>query len=72
VPSVKPAVVCTPITARSCSSPRVRAPAYVAALRGTGNNPQVRITGTGTHWWNFWEEHLHDAWFTTFAPALGQ
>ncbi|MET0315219.1 MAG: alpha/beta hydrolase family protein [Rhodococcus fascians] len=46
--------------------------AYVGALRATGNNPEVRITGVGTHWWNFWEEHLKDAWFTTFAPSLGQ
>lgn len=46
--------------------------AYVAALNAAGVNSQVRITGTGTHWWNFWEAHLHDAWFSTFAPALGQ
>lgn len=46
--------------------------AFVPLLQAVGGRPNVHITGTGIHWWNHWQEHLHDAWFATIAPALGR
>jgi S-formylglutathione hydrolase FrmB len=44
---------------------------FVPALRAVGVNPTVRITAEGTHWWNYWQDRLHEAWFSTIGPALG-
>ncbi len=45
---------------------------FIPALQLAGVNPTVHITANGTHWWNYWQDRLHEAWFTTFAPSFGQ
>ncbi|OZC42293.1 esterase [Rhodococcus sp. 05-2255-1e] len=45
--------------------------AFVPLLQAAGGRPNVKITGTGVHWWNHWQQHLHEAWFETIAPAVG-
>lgn len=44
---------------------------FVGVLQANGVNPTVHITSQGTHWWNYWQDRLHESWFSTFAPALG-
>ncbi|MGL4306167.1 MAG: alpha/beta hydrolase [Mycobacteriaceae bacterium] len=44
---------------------------FVASLLANGIRPQVDITPQGVHWWNYWQDNLHKAWFGTIAPALG-
>jgi S-formylglutathione hydrolase FrmB len=45
---------------------------FLPALAAAGTNPQINITAEGIHWWDYWQERLHDAWFRTFKPAFGQ
>ncbi|NLE80024.1 MAG: esterase family protein [Rhodococcus sp.] len=44
---------------------------FVGVLNANGVNPTVHITSQGIHWWDSWEDRLHESWFSTFAPALG-
>lgn len=44
---------------------------FIPALQAIGNRPQVRITAEGIHWWSYWQERLHEAWFGTLGPAIG-
>lgn len=44
---------------------------FVGVLQASGVNPTVHITSQGIHWWDSWEDRLHESWFSTFAPAFG-
>ncbi len=45
---------------------------FAAALAAAGIPAQVDITPTGIHWWNHWQDKLHEAWYGTIAPSFGQ
>ncbi|WP_068278101.1 alpha/beta hydrolase [Aldersonia kunmingensis] len=44
---------------------------FVPAAQLAGAKVQVHITANGIHWWNYWQDRLHEAWGGTIAPALG-
>ena len=44
---------------------------YVDTLRRNGVNPVVHITPQGVHFWQDWQNRLHESWFSTLGPALG-
>ena len=44
---------------------------YLGTLQMNGVNVVSRITGVGTHDWNFWQARLHESWFSTLGPSLG-
>lgn len=44
---------------------------FVPAAQLAGAKVQVHITANGIHWWNYWQDRLHEAWFGTLGPALG-
>jgi S-formylglutathione hydrolase FrmB len=44
---------------------------FVPAVQAAGANVRVHITPNGIHWWNYWQDRLHEAWFSSLGPALG-
>jgi diacylglycerol O-acyltransferase / trehalose O-mycolyltransferase len=44
---------------------------FVPAAQLAGAKVQTHITANGIHWWNYWQDRLHEAWFGTLGPALG-
>ncbi|TSE01957.1 esterase family protein [Skermania sp. ID1734] len=44
---------------------------FLPAVQAAGAKVQVHITPQGIHWWNYWQDRLHEAWFGTLGPALG-
>jgi S-formylglutathione hydrolase FrmB len=45
---------------------------FLTAVRAEGIDPVTDVTGKGIHWWTYWQQRLHEAWFKTFAPAFGE
>lgn len=45
---------------------------FAGALKAAGVQAQVNISTSGIHWWSYWEDRLHEAWYGTIAPSFGQ
>ena len=44
---------------------------FVPALQLAGARVQVHTAPVGVHWWNYWQDRLHESWYGTIAPAIG-
>ena len=44
---------------------------FIPAVQLAGAKVQVNVTPVGIHWWNHWQDRLHESWYGTIAPAIG-
>ncbi|NUS42662.1 MAG: esterase family protein [Mycobacteriaceae bacterium] len=44
---------------------------FALAAMSSGADTKVHLNETGIHWWNHWQNRLHEAWYETIKPAIG-
>jgi diacylglycerol O-acyltransferase / trehalose O-mycolyltransferase len=55
-----------PLEAAAGSSSHI----FLDRLDAEGIRTAAHLTTVGIHWWDYWQQNLHESWDTTFSPAF--